>query len=164
MRKIFASGGLQLRRAIDAAREELGDPVETWANTLTDRDNRLSISDRIKLIFANGKLTNLSKQYPHRPEPDEDHGLGDRGVGIDGVSIFAGDIRSRLDTDDWAIILRICQLKYGALSGPSGTRLAYEHIVVDEAQDLSPLNIKVVCESARQNAPSLAMIQPNAFT
>ena len=28
---LWQSGGLQLRRAIDAAREELGDPVETWA-------------------------------------------------------------------------------------------------------------------------------------
>ena len=151
---LWESGGLQLRRAIDSAREELGDPVETWANALTDREKITQHLKSNQIDFYEWEVDQLVQTVAAQAEePDEDHGLGDRGVGIDGVSIFAGDFRSRLDTDDWAIILRICQLKYGGLSGPSGTRLSYEHIVVDEAQDLSPLNIKVVCDSARQNAP-----------
>ncbi|MEE2787363.1 MAG: UvrD-helicase domain-containing protein [Myxococcota bacterium] len=151
---VLHQGGIELKRCLENAQGELGDPVETWSSVLTDRAALEAHFHREGVQFYEWELDQLVQTVAMQAEePGEDPGLGERGIGIDGVSIFAGEIRSKLDADDWSIILRLCQLKYGGLSGPSGTRLSYEHIVVDEAQDLSPLAIKVICESAPPNAP-----------
>ena len=50
-------------------------------------------------------------------------------------------INGHLDVDDLSILLRLCRLKFGQTIGPSGQRLSYHNIVVDEAQDLSPVTV-----------------------
>jgi DNA helicase-2/ATP-dependent DNA helicase PcrA len=58
-----------------------------------------------------------------------------------------------LDAEDDAILLRFYQtmvgrLHFGRGKGGRGPALAYDHIMVDEAQDLSPLEIAVVLDTA----------------
>ncbi|MCA9544874.1 MAG: ATP-binding domain-containing protein, partial [Myxococcales bacterium] len=50
-------------------------------------------------------------------------------------------------------LLRICQLKFGSMTGPSGQKLRFAHVVVDEAQDLSPLSIQVLCGLVPPDGP-----------
>ena len=59
--------------------------------------------------------------------------------------------REVLDMEDCAIILRVCQLKWGRLKTQKNA-LSYEHIMVDEAQDLSPVALRVLCDSTPTNA------------
>lgn len=50
-----------------------------------------------------------------------------------------------LDPEDDAILLRLLQLKYGGIF-VAGKRFEYEHIVIDEAQDLAPLEVRVLLD------------------
>jgi len=153
-RQAVGAHAYELRRLLEQAEQELGDPIETWANLLTDRGLLQSGFKRHGVEFYEWEIDQLvdvvSKQSD---DPSDGSGLGDHAVGVDGASIFAGEIQGRLDTDDWAIILRICQLKYGRLTGPAERVVSMEHIIVDEAQDLSPLSIKVLCDAAQPRAP-----------
>jgi len=50
-----------------------------------------------------------------------------------------------LDPEDDAILLRLCQVKHGGIF-LGGRRFSYEHIVIDEAQDLCPLEVRVLLD------------------
>lgn len=50
-----------------------------------------------------------------------------------------------LDPEDDAILLRLLQVKYGGLF-LAGKRFEYEHIVIDEAQDLCALEVRVLLD------------------
>jgi DNA helicase-2/ATP-dependent DNA helicase PcrA len=53
----------------------------------------------------------------------------------------------RLDAEDDALLMRAWQLRCGRL-GPKGRALAYQHIVLDEVQDFSPVEVQVLLETA----------------
>lgn len=61
-----------------------------------------------------------------------------------------------LDAEDDALLLRLYQLRVGPLParGSSGSRLRYSHLVVDEVQDLSPLEVRVLldCTDSQHSA------------
>jgi len=50
-----------------------------------------------------------------------------------------------LDGEDDAILLRLLQLKHGGIF-VQGRRVEYEHVVIDEAQDLCPLEVRVLLD------------------
>lgn len=52
-----------------------------------------------------------------------------------------------LDAEDDAILLRLMQAKYGGIF-VNNKRIEYEHIVIDEAQDLCPLEVRVLLDTA----------------
>jgi DNA helicase-2/ATP-dependent DNA helicase PcrA len=54
-----------------------------------------------------------------------------------------------LDPEDDAILLRLLQRKYGGLF-LGGKRFEYEHIVIDEAQDLAPIEVRVLLDCATE--------------
>ena len=57
------------------------------------------------------------------------------------------DPAGRFDDEDDPILLRLVQLKRGGLMPPGGDELVYQHVAVDEAQDRSALEIKVLLEA-----------------
>ena len=143
------------RKALRRAKEELGDPIETWASLLTDRARLEKAFEGAHEPPYDWELTQLVDSVAAQSDDPADLASVDASfrTGIDGRSISEGEIAGRLDTDDLAILLRLCQLKYGRLAGPTGQVVSYEHVVVDEAQDLSPLTIKVLCETVRPGGP-----------
>ncbi len=66
------------------------------------------------------------------------------------------DPAGRFDDEDDPILLRLLQLKRGGLHIPHGDDIEYEHVAIDEAQDRSALEVKVLVESVRSpdNDPS----------
>lgn len=74
---------------------------------------------------------------------DDDHAPS---VGVDGADI---DERATLDREDDTLLLRLCQRMRGPLRrGARGKEaLVYEHVLVDEAQDLSPVELSVVLDT-----------------
>lgn len=56
--------------------------------------------------------------------------------------------RARLDAEDDAILLRLHQLVAGPLIRGGEELLSYEHIFIDETQDMSPIELKVVLETS----------------
>ncbi len=103
------------------------------------------------------------KSAPPPPPRDDD----DRSQGIDGAAEVE---RPTLDREDDTILLRLYQRMWGPLMRGK-ERLAYEHILIDEAQDLSPVELAVVMETAgAQQSVTLAgdvaqrLLMDNGFT
>jgi DNA helicase-2/ATP-dependent DNA helicase PcrA len=68
-----------------------------------------------------------------------------RGVGVDGRQVDDDSPRGKLDEHDDPLLLRLVQLKQGSLPLPGSQKtIQYEHLIVDEAQDLSPTDISVL--------------------
>jgi ATP-dependent DNA helicase UvrD/PcrA len=86
------------------------------------------------------------------PEPSgmaeiegEDEDPADHRLGVDGRLLDEGSPKGRLDENDDALLLRLKQLKIGGLPIPGSAKsVTYEHVIVDEAQDLSPTDISVL--------------------
>jgi DNA helicase-2/ATP-dependent DNA helicase PcrA len=81
-------------------------------------------------------------------ESEEHHGEGDEGqndgLGIDGQEVE--EKVARLDHEDDALLLRIYQLLCGPLK-KGKQPLVHEHLFVDEAQDLSPIELAVLLDT-----------------
>jgi DNA helicase-2/ATP-dependent DNA helicase PcrA len=63
---------------------------------------------------------------------------------------LAGDrsAEAELDPEDDALLLRAWQLRNGPLLAPNGEPLRLRHIAIDEVQDFSPLEVRVLIECA----------------
>jgi DNA helicase-2/ATP-dependent DNA helicase PcrA len=57
------------------------------------------------------------------------------------------DAPAALDPEDDALLLRAWQLRVGPLRGAGGRPLAYRHVAVDEVQEFSPLEVRLLLES-----------------
>ncbi len=67
--------------------------------------------------------------------------------GVDGQGVDDEHPGGRYDVEDDPILLRLIQLKRGELLGPDGHRVSYEHVAIDEAQDRSAIEVKVLLEA-----------------
>jgi DNA helicase-2/ATP-dependent DNA helicase PcrA len=79
-----------------------------------------------------------------RSDEDEDEDRDEeRHHGIDGREVDEG---ARLDLEDDALLLRLSQRLRGPLTRNSASKepVLYEHVLIDEAQDLSPVELAVV--------------------
>jgi DNA helicase-2/ATP-dependent DNA helicase PcrA len=63
-----------------------------------------------------------------------------------------GDEPPVIDQEDEAILLRLFQLKCGWLKGPGG-RLLYDHLMLDEVQDFSHLEVAVLMNAVDAKSP-----------
>jgi DNA helicase-2/ATP-dependent DNA helicase PcrA len=88
----------------------------------------------------------------HPPELD---GIDeDRMKPIDGLPLEDGSgeggARARLDEEDDALLLRLYQIVHGELTRVDGESLVYDHIALDEAQDLSASEVKVLYHATNE--------------
>jgi len=132
------------------------DVVTAWADLVTDRGRLVrafkrwapdALSDK-EIEWAHSwcsrHSTAVLMAYEEALEEDEDKEA--RSVGVDGID---NDEPAELDREDDALLLRIFQTLRGPLSGRRGP-LEYEHVFVDEAQDMSPVELAVVLDTATE--------------
>src|SRR5207302_11207203 len=78
----------------------------------------------------------------------------DRLAPIDGLPLEDGSgeggARARLDEEDDALLLRLYQLVHGELTRVDGEPLVYDHIALDEAQDLSAAEVKLLYHATNE--------------
>ncbi|HET9931810.1 MAG TPA: ATP-binding domain-containing protein [Polyangiaceae bacterium] len=107
-----------------------------------------------------------------KSEDDDDDDSADPAprVGVDGRDV---EDRARLEPEDDTLILRLSQRLRGPLtrSATSKDPVIYEHILIDEAQDLSPVELAVVMNTVnRSESVTLAgdiqqrLLLDNGFT
>ncbi len=77
-------------------------------------------------------------------EEDRDHAVGADGVAED-------NDEPTIDLEDDALFMRLYQRKRGGLRGPNKQPLRYEHMFIDEAQDLSPVELSVLMDVASED-------------
>ncbi|MEM1025312.1 MAG: ATP-binding domain-containing protein [Myxococcota bacterium] len=123
-----------LRRVRSAA----DDVHATWGDLLTDKAliaETLAEEADVGPEEVDELVRWVSLQVEEAPDTEEEE---------EGPSLEEGP-RGRLDAHDDALLLRLAQLMYGGLpvAGSSKT-ITYEHVIVDEAQDLSATDIAVL--------------------
>ncbi len=132
-------------------RKRADDVVTDWAELLTDSAaltagfagaTDVTARDLDKVVAW------VKKQIaaPAKPVMDDD---GVAVVAADGstLGVDDDDPAGRVDDEDDPLFLRLIQLKRGGLFTPDGDEIQYSHVAVDEAQDRSAIEIKVLVEA-----------------
>ncbi|MFZ1865494.1 MAG: ATP-binding domain-containing protein [Polyangiales bacterium] len=143
-----------VRRICERWSARARDVVTAWADLITDsqrltdafaRWGQDALSDK-ELEWAHAwcgrHSTRALLAYEDSLEEDEETQQAE--LGVDGAQ---EEEPAALDREDDALLLRLHQ----ALCSPlfaRGAMLAYEHIFVDEAQDMSPVELAVVLDTA----------------
>ena len=150
--------------ALQAALRSLGDVASDWAELLTDRDLLMEavahfcpgefsgkhidqltrwVSDQ---IGPDGLATSAA-QGAALPAKDADAPLPTPAqspyISLDGRDERMQEQGGRLDRTDDPLLLYLAMLKEGCLRPPGKGAIRYEHLVVDEAQDLSAVELKL---------------------
>ena len=153
--EVDASARHAVLRTLERAEEKTEDIVGAWAELLTDLD-------RLKDAFAThapDALTPRELEWAHswcarhtgeavawrelRIEGEAPPESMDSDSGVDGQ---AEQEKPTLDREDDAILLRLHQRLRGPLMR-GRERVEYEHLFVDETQDVSPLELAVVLDT-----------------
>ncbi len=155
----------ELQGILRRARSTGGDILGAWADLLTDKhlvsealaqDSRADSATDAE-INELVRWVGIQDDDPDLGESDDEDTAGETEkigghlqgphqafMGIDGEGL-EDETRGRLDEHDDALLLKLMQLKCGGLAIPGSNRsVTFEHIVVDEAQDLSPTDIAVL--------------------
>ena len=69
---------------------------------------------------------------------------------VDGRALDEDDPAGRLDEEDDPLLLRLVQLRRGALTARDVDPIEYAHVAIDEAQDRSAIEVQVLVEATRQ--------------
>lgn len=141
---------IALEGLIKRSRRRADDCVLDWAELFTDPVALAS-------GFANTNVSNKDVERlvawvrrqlakPEAAPVDED---GKPIVDSEGMPLSTDedDPAGRFDDEDDPILLRLVQLKRGGLIPPGADEIRYEHVAVDEAQDRSVLEVKVLVEA-----------------
>src|SRR3954471_22487043 len=122
------------------------DVIGEWASLFTDRDALGAGFERHATgLFSPGQIDDIHRWCVARDR------LRTAGRGGIDDEIFA------FDAEDDALLLRIYQRQRGRLPDGSKGVLAYEHLMIDEVQDFSPLELAVLLEAtSAQRSVTLA--------
>ncbi|HMI92275.1 MAG TPA: ATP-binding domain-containing protein, partial [Polyangiales bacterium] len=147
---------------------ERTDVVLVWAELLTDRRKLYELfgqyapgdftEGQIDTVFrwctqACGMLVaDIEQREEERAEKNDEPELDESEIGADGMEERSA---GALDWEDDALLLRIYQRLRSPLRRGKDV-LSYEHVFVDEAQDLSPLELAVVLGTSRSDSVTLA--------
>ncbi|HEX3901702.1 MAG TPA: 3'-5' exonuclease [Polyangia bacterium] len=138
-----------------ALRARTRDATGEWAAMLTDRASLgEGFARHAPGVFSPGQLDDLHRWCVERER------LRGAGKGSSVASSDGGeDERYALDAEDEALLLRVYQRQRGRVPDRAGskTTLAYEHLMVDEVQDFSPIELAVLLDTtSAQRSVTLA--------
>ncbi len=134
-----------LARAFAAEKVEVSADLERALGRIADQSSELLLEleeSREQTELAQAERHPEPKGDPNGPDELETDGEDADPFGVDGQQVQE---RRRLDREDDSLLLRFYQKLMGPLWREGGARepLVYEHLVVDEAQDLSPVDLAV---------------------
>ena len=103
-------------------------------------------------------------------EPDDDSLVDlDARTPIDGSGDDPTDPTGRLDEHDGPLLVRLHQLLHGGLVPQGRSAVEFDHVAVDEAQDLSAIQLQILADCTRNQSITLAgdtaqrLVFDNAF-
>ncbi len=137
---------------LSAAADSMGDVVEDWMELLGDGQRvRTTIRELAEDAFSDTEVASIVQWCGRKAsavaDSRENAGADSRDDRGDGEGRQERRVPPPLDGEDDAILLRLMQVKYGGLF-VGQRRFEYEHIVIDEAQDLCPLEVRVLLDCA----------------
>ncbi|MFH2006848.1 MAG: ATP-binding domain-containing protein [bacterium] len=145
--------GAETQAAVEAVlRRKLPDAervVELWAELITDRSRLGALTECAdgptpgeieQTVEACARQTAAVMDSLEAKEYEDEPPTNVTGVDHREESVYEAE----LSPEDDALLLRIHQRLIGELAGPRGQRLAYTHMMVDEVQDLSVVELAVL--------------------
>lgn len=125
------------------------DVIEDWAAIMTDEPRLWKHFKDTSIQEASVRATvrwclgqELESPADESVDPAEPSAID-----VDGHSLDEDSRAGLFDEQDDPILLRLVQLKRGALSSKDTSAISYSHVAVDEAQDRSAIEIKVLLET-----------------
>ena len=171
--------------ALRAAREQVRDVCDDWLELMTDKERlRAAIREHAPGQFTDHEVATIVRWCAAKADLDGEAAHDDhddprraRARAHDAHDDDEPEAEPAhpaaplgFDAEDDAILLRLMQRKLGGIF-VAGRRFEYEHIVIDEAQDLCPLEVRVLldCVSEGQSVTiagdrAQKMIFDNGFT
>jgi DNA helicase-2/ATP-dependent DNA helicase PcrA len=135
--------------AVTALGKRADDVVEDWGEVLTDRallHRHLVATGAASERELDRFVAWCAAQQDEVPEvPVDDDGV--EFAAVDGKHLDEDSTGGRFDEEDDPILLRLIQLKRGALVSRKVDAIEYEHVAIDEAQDRSAIEVKVLLEA-----------------
>ncbi|MBA3817822.1 MAG: ATP-binding domain-containing protein [Deltaproteobacteria bacterium] len=128
------------------------DCVLDWAELFTDATFlKASFEGTDVTVKDVERVVAWVKRQLARPEksPVDEEGRPVLDSGGHAVGPDEDDPAGRFDDEDDPILLRLVQLKRGGLMPHGGDEMLWEHVAIDEAQDRSALEVKVLLEAVR---------------
>jgi len=125
------------------------DVMADWGELFTDRARLTAALVEPGVATAREVNTLVDWCAAQLSEPSEApvDGEGRPIESVDGRSFDEDNPAGRLDEEDDPVLLRLVQLKRGALSARGGDPIEYQHVAIDEAQDRSAVEVKVLVEA-----------------
>jgi DNA helicase-2/ATP-dependent DNA helicase PcrA len=134
----FKTHAAALRLLDQVGRQRRGeDPMLVFEETMTDRG---LIDDAIRR-WAPGEFSEAQAERIHRWCSLQHF------IRVDGAGPTGADTPS-LDREDDTLLVRLYQVMRGSLMTPNRDKLVHDHVMVDEAQDLSPAELAVLIDTA----------------
>ncbi|HUS63714.1 MAG TPA: ATP-binding domain-containing protein [Kofleriaceae bacterium] len=126
------------------------DVLAMWGEILSDRTRLLAalVGDDVTPRDVESLVAWVSRQLSDAPQGWTDD-EGNPIESVDGQAVEEDDHANRLDEEDDPLLLRLVQLQRGSLSARDVDPIDYAHIAIDEAQDRSSIEVKVLLEAAR---------------
>jgi DNA helicase-2/ATP-dependent DNA helicase PcrA len=145
-----------VRTALDSTlrrwKTRVDDVFTDWAELLTDRVILAEAFAGTEITARDlDQLVSWVKRQIAQPvtQPvDEDGNLIEASDGAP-VEDDHDDPAGRMDDEDDPLLLRLLQIKRGGLIDARGDEITYAHVAIDEAQDRSALEVKVLIEAAK---------------
>ncbi len=121
------------------------DVIEDWAAVMTDEPRLWKHFEAtgVKQAAVQATVRWCLAQELESSEVDEDVAPTD----VDGRSLDEDSRAGLFDEQDDPILLRLVQLKRGGLTGKDSSAINYSHVAIDEAQDRSAIEVKVLLEA-----------------
>jgi len=116
--------------------------IDDWASVLCQANFLTEVfADVASGAFSADELRRATQWNRDRYEEHMAFARGDQSV------------QAELDPEDDALLLRAWQLRVGPIPARSGAPLRYRHVAVDEIQDFSPVEVRVLldCLDERQS-------------
>ncbi len=132
--KLHPLMGVALARHIEgtSGRETSDQAIDDWASVLTNRDLLLQVRDDLgNDPFSNSEIDRIVEWNRKHVGTVQDFLAGE-------------EANAELDAEDDALLLRAWQLRVGPLRGKGRAPLRFRHIVLDEVQDFSPLEVQIL--------------------
>jgi DNA helicase-2/ATP-dependent DNA helicase PcrA len=133
--KLHSALGIALERHVaeTPGPADAAQVIDDWASVLTRPDHLAKVfAEHAPEAFSDSQLVEASARCRAQIAEVQAHVDGD------------GDGEAELDPEDDALLLRGFQLRAGFVPGPGGAPLRYRHVAIDEVQDFSPLEVRVL--------------------
>ena len=109
--------------------------IDDWASMLSDAPFLTSVLDEIAPgAFGSEEIRRITEWSRREHEKLVAWLEGDR------------DAQAEIDAEDHALLLRAWQLRVGPIPGRGSEPLRYRHVAIDEVQDFSPVEVRVLLD------------------